>query len=502
MKVRVLARDSELYTRGKKSENNHAPDAHPLKNLQEYQRALAAAKMERMFAKPFVAALEGHLDAVSCLARSHKTVQDVYSGSCDGEIRFWRLGTRVCQRSIVKGHDGHVEGVAVAKDDTYLLSCGRDQYIKQWAVEKHFRVGLAAEADIENRGGVIHHDLWQDGAGSVGSIRPVNTFHDPDGPLFGVDSHDEASRFVTAGSRVSVWDLSKTAPVAQMASGAGGCVQRFVQWSPSDMNLVLSASSNNTVELFDVRQGDMVQSVALAMQSNSGAWNPMRPFEFAVANDDHNVYTFDIRNFASAKHVYCGFVHAALSVAYAPTGKELCAGGQDETVRIWTHGERFSRDVYHNRRMQSVTSVLYSGDSKYILSGSADFNVRLWKANASEKLNGAVSRKEADAINYRRALLRKYAHMPQVKHIQHQRHLPKYIYNMNKQKLVHHKADRERKERGGQIIKPLRQSPIRHTSVQDAAKPKVVPRGQTDQDPQDDDDQEEDDNMSSEASDE
>lgn len=48
------------------------------------------------------------------------------------------------------------------------------------------------------------------------------------------------------------------------------------------------------------------------------------------------------------------------------------------------------REVYHTKRMQHVICVKWSADNKYILSGSDEMNIRLWKANASEKL-GVVS---------------------------------------------------------------------------------------------------------------
>lgn len=36
--------------------------------------------------------------------------------------------------------------------------------------------------------------------------------------------------------------------------------------------------------------------------------------------------------------------------------------------------------------MQEVLSVLWSLDNKFVLSGSDEMNIRVWKANASEKL--------------------------------------------------------------------------------------------------------------------
>lgn len=40
--------------------------------------------------------------------------------------------------------------------------------------------------------------------------------------------------------------------------------------------------------------------------------------------------------------------------------------------------------------MQHLTSVIWSLDNKYVLSASDEMNIRIWKANASEKL-GTVS---------------------------------------------------------------------------------------------------------------
>lgn len=40
--------------------------------------------MERMFSKPFIAALEGHTDAVEVLARRPNSITDVASASWDG----------------------------------------------------------------------------------------------------------------------------------------------------------------------------------------------------------------------------------------------------------------------------------------------------------------------------------------------------------------------------------------------------------------------------------
>jgi WD repeat and SOF domain-containing protein 1 len=57
---------------------------HPFARARERIRALNAAKMDRIFAKPFIASLEGHIDAVEVLARQRGSLTTVASGSWDG----------------------------------------------------------------------------------------------------------------------------------------------------------------------------------------------------------------------------------------------------------------------------------------------------------------------------------------------------------------------------------------------------------------------------------
>jgi DDB1- and CUL4-associated factor 13 len=58
--------------------------AHPFARARERIRTLNAAKMERMFFKPFIAAPKGHADAVEVLSRRPNTITDVASASWDG----------------------------------------------------------------------------------------------------------------------------------------------------------------------------------------------------------------------------------------------------------------------------------------------------------------------------------------------------------------------------------------------------------------------------------
>lgn len=65
-------------------QRNLNPSMHPFAKARERTRALNAAKLDKIFSKPFVDSLEGHIDAVEVLAKPLESLTTVASGSWDG----------------------------------------------------------------------------------------------------------------------------------------------------------------------------------------------------------------------------------------------------------------------------------------------------------------------------------------------------------------------------------------------------------------------------------
>ncbi|KAJ3401290.1 DDB1- and CUL4-associated factor 13 [Chytriomyces hyalinus] len=93
--------------------------------------------------------------------------------------------------------------------------------------------------------------------------------------------------------------------------------------------------------------------------------------------------------------------------------------------------------------MQRLFCVQYSMDSKYVLSGSDDGNIRLWKGDASEKMGTTAPRQQA-SLEYNKALKERYKHMPEIKRIDRQRHLPRRIVSTTKK--IHVMTDSRKKK--------------------------------------------------------
>jgi WD repeat and SOF domain-containing protein 1 len=196
------------------------------------------------------------------------------------------------------------------------------------------------------------------------------------------------------------------------------------------------------VGLFDTRASSGIQKIYLKNRSNAVCWNPRDPFIFALANDDGNIYQMDMRRVGLGPkatpivRMHTGHVQGVTSVDVSPLGTELVSGGYDKTVRIFDMNSQKSREMYHNKRMQRVLAVTFSGDGRFVLSGSEDTNLRIWKSVANAKL-GVLDAREKRAIEYRDKLKDKYGRIDEVGKILHHRHAPKWIKNEGKRRADH-----------------------------------------------------------------
>lgn len=450
MKIKTISRSEEGATRSTAREvvkvhKNPDPKLHPFERAREYTRALRAVKMDRMFAKPFLGALDDHSDGVYCGATSPASLTAYVSGAADGEVIVWDLAAQAKLWSVY-AHASFVRGVSVARDGASFWSVGDDRTIKQWRM-----AAQEALADGAGAGGE-EDDADDGGAGALGrrkrGVAPLRVWHAKYG-FTGVDAHwRDLGRFATSGgSVVELWDAARGEATHSYEWGADTVTS--VRWNPAEADVFASTSNDRGVVLYDARQSVPLRKAVLALRSNALAWNPREPMNFTVANEDHNLYSFDMRKLdAGATCVHKDHAGAVMDVHYAPTGKEFVSASYDKTVRIWRVagsgvGAGRSREVYHTSRMQRVFSVRFTPDARFIVSGSDDANVRIWKARASEQLGRQLPRERA-AADYRQALKKKFGHLPEIRRIATFRRLPGGIKSAATR--AHDEAQRERKK--------------------------------------------------------
>lgn len=203
---------------------NLDPALHPFARPREYTRAVAAAKLERMFSKPFVAALEGHGDGLYCMTKDESGgLSRIGSGSGDGEVRVWDLAGRRSLWSAEGAHRGMVKGVAFSHPAEG----------EQGRVEK--KVG-GAEKSLKRKRTAI---------GDKGKGREALDDDADDGEddfTYDTTAASGSSRLLSCGvdKTVKLWDL-------QGASGTNAkvCARRGFRLAPPAESWLFSTGSAN-----------------------------------------------------------------------------------------------------------------------------------------------------------------------------------------------------------------------------------------------------------------
>ena len=206
-----------------KVRRNLDPALHPFERAVEYTRALNAAKLERVFAKPFVAALSGHTDGVYCMARNPKRLNSLVSGSASGELFLWDVPERRVIMSY-QGHKGGVRAITVSDCGNFCFSCGDDGVIKMWRMPRA-PMGGAPETIEEE------------------ALNDFRSGH----VLRGIDHHWTRTHFATAGEKVEVWDHERSSPIHSFAWGADSI--QSVRFNPVEPDIFASCGNDRSIVL-------------------------------------------------------------------------------------------------------------------------------------------------------------------------------------------------------------------------------------------------------------
>jgi hypothetical protein len=74
--------------------------------------------------------------------------------------------------------------------------------------------------------------------------------------------------------------------------------------SQAESDVFATTGGDRSIALYDLRSATPIRKLVMQRRSNTLAWNPMEAFNFTAANEDCNLYTYDMRKLDTATCVH------------------------------------------------------------------------------------------------------------------------------------------------------------------------------------------------------
>jgi WD repeat and SOF domain-containing protein 1 len=204
-----------------------------------------------------------------------------------------------------RAHKGFVRGLSIShlaghEENEFILSCSEDKSIKMWhyPTQDYMSLYITDENQFQSPAPVVTY---------LGKY-----------PFSGIDHQRKSSQFVTcSGPVLELWEHHHSEPVKTLKWNALTQSNNFdvetittVKFNPIETHVLAAAATDRSILLYDVKSGTAIKRVILKMNTNALCWNPMETFNFTVANEDHQCYTFDARKLDAVLNVHKDHVSA------------------------------------------------------------------------------------------------------------------------------------------------------------------------------------------------
>jgi WD40 repeat protein len=312
------------------------------------------------------------------------------TGCDDSLVRLWDGHTGELLASLA-GHQGYVRWVAFSPDSAILASGSYDQTIRLWDVRTGRLLHLLRSQSRSIWQGVFHPrsfllassgdhavQIWDAQSGSlVRTLQQSNQFPfplawSPDGTLLA--SGDDQN--------IHVWDEMGTS--LYTLEGHDGDWVMSLAFSP-DSAILASGGKDQTIRLWDVRTGRLLQSIK---GHNRRVWTlawPPNGETLVSGSDDQTIRFWDPQT-GRLLRTWHGRGRATTSVAFRPDGKQLASTSDDPCIWLWNiDTQRLVQRLYGHT--WGSWSVAFSPDGTLLASGSDDHTILLWNMQTGHPLH-------------------------------------------------------------------------------------------------------------------
>ncbi|XP_068617848.1 U5 small nuclear ribonucleoprotein 40 kDa protein [Battus philenor] len=233
---------------------------------------------------------------------------------------------------------------------------------------------------------------------------PIMLLEGHQGEIFTAKFHPEGKHLASAGfdRQIFLWNVYGQCENVMVLKGHTGAVMELC-FSPDGSHLYTCAT-DNTVAVWDVPTGTRIKKLkghANFVNSVSGARRG--PELLVSASDDNTIKLWDARKRNPIASFDSGY--PVTSVLFNDTAEKIISGGLDNVINVW--------DIRNNQlsykikgHTDTITGLSLSYDGSYLLSNSMDNTLRIWDIRPFAPSERCVKLMSGHQHNFERNLLR------------------------------------------------------------------------------------------------
>ncbi len=256
------------------------------------------------------------------------------------------------------------------------------------------------------------------------NIHKIDTFSGHRDSIYTIISKNNGSEFYSAGGDgyIIEWDLSKP-DMGKLLAKAGTSVYALchdpernqlwigqnyegIQVIDTETKAVLHNSKITASAIFDIQivnskaiiaAGDGVLTIidiaTFSVQKHIKvssknirciAISPQKN-EFAVGDSEHQIHIFNLTDF-SLERTLKEHTNSVFSVSYSPDGKYLLSAGRDAHLKIWDTLNQYTIVENIPAHMYAINHIKFSPCGDFFATASLDKSIKIWSAKTFKLL--------------------------------------------------------------------------------------------------------------------
>lgn len=194
--------------------------------------------------------------------------------------------------------------------------------------------------------------------------------------VYALHHHRESDSLVAGhnydGIHILDWQNKKEVGSLQLTKAAIFDIQSFAQ------NLFVATGEGNIIKV-DSKTLTVIKQIQSSLKSARTISVSDRLGEIAVGYSDHSIRVFDVDDL-SLKKEWIAHANSVFTVRYTPDGKFLISGSRDARLKVWDADAAYLQSAEVVAHLYAINHLDFSPDGKHFVTCSMDKSIKVWDA--------------------------------------------------------------------------------------------------------------------------